>query len=423
MIINMGFSIAGNREDISEDILVFLFSIQAFVAFYTIAMSSIFGGIFFAVFLFLGRWKRFSMVKDNIVIWLSLAIILWSSLSVSWALYANNGVDDVKALWFYFLLIFGSVLSWDVRRLRILISVLISGALINFGIAILEYFSLWPLAKYSPVMGLSGYTYRVFLGVITTPIILFMLYDAKKKFFFKNPILSYAVAGLMVLQLALTQGRTGQAVLAILILPFLYLLYGKKIKKFLVVIAAALVLGLVIAYYSPFMQERWMAVVRDVVEFFHGHPVSDVGLRMVFWDGVYHAFITHPLFGIGPGSFQPFVEHLVTVGKIPYIPPYTWWEIEPHNSFFYYLASYGIVGFSLFVSLLIVLFKRAWKVRTEPFGFFQLAVFMSFVVGSFSDVMILRFATASVFMVSMAIRLAPTEQKALQPAGTDILEN
>ncbi|OCB01766.1 hypothetical protein BBC27_02700 [Acidithiobacillus ferrivorans] len=386
-----------------EDILVVLLGLQMFWAFYTIAFSSISGGIFFAYFIFSGKWKDLDALRSKSWFWLALAIMYWAPTTLLWSIDKVSGSNELRSLWFYGLLLCGATIRWTDRRLRIILMMFVVGAMTNLIVAIMEYIDIWPLTAYDPRQGLVGYSYRVFLGVDTVPLILFMLYDIKNKFLFSRSLYPAIIGTLLVFQIALTQGRTGQAILAILLIPFLYLVFEKYRKVLVLSVVGVFIIGAVSVVFSPFIQVRWLHVVKDIYEFYNGHPDTDVGLRFVFWDAAFHMAESHILFGVGPGSFWDYTVRFIKAGVVPHISPVTWGQIEPHNSFLAYLTSYGLIGLSLFVGLIVVLWRRAWESRLRPASYFQLAMISSFVIGSFSDVMIFRFACVAPFMVAMAI--------------------
>lgn len=72
--------------------------------------------------------------------------------------------------------------------------------------------------------------------------------------------------------------------------------------------------------------------------------------RFVIWETAIDAFLTRPITGIGPGTFQD------------YFPPYPKWGVpQPHNIFLAFLIQTGIVGFIGFILILIWFFKSGFK--------------------------------------------------------------
>lgn len=389
--------------DSPDDWLVYLLGLQMVFCFYTVAMSSIAGGLLVTAALLSSAKNRLGGLlkrKELIPVFL---ILIWLPITLLWSKNFQSGVSELRNLWFYLLILIGYLIDWDERRFKIVLSMFLFGAASNFFIGLLQMVGLWPLGGYDPVQGPVGYSYRVFLGVDTVPLIIFMVWDFKNRYFFKNRVTPLLIASFLTIQLAMTTGRTGQALFAILFIPSLFLIFNRQKRLLSLLLLIFFVFLVLVAFTVPSVELRWHDALRDVSMFFSGEPVTDVGLRMVFWDSAYHIFMDHPIVGIGPGSFVSDTIENIQNGVIPKIPSYCYVEIEPHNSFLAYLTSYGLVGLILFILFLYGQAKRSWESRKFGWGFFRLLMLSAFVVGSFSDVMIFRFAVAAPFMVAMSI--------------------
>lgn len=396
--------------------LTILLGLQMVFSFYTVAFSSISGGILIVVFLLGAAKIRLKYLAKEAWFYLVIAILFWAPVTLLWSINKISGYDELKNLWFYLLIIIGSTIYWDEKKVKIIISMFLFGAMTNFIIAMAQWLGGWPFGGYDPVQGPVGYSYRVFLGVDTVPLIVFLVWDLKNRYLFQHKIYPVLLALCLLFQLGITTGRTGQALLAILLIPFSFIIFNKNKKILLSVFAF---LGGVLLFMLVFIHSidsRWHDAIQDVFSFLRNKPDTDVGLRMVFWDSAFHIIYLHPLFGIGPGSFVSYTKGLMLSGAIPIIPRNTWDQIEPHNSFLAYATSYGLIGLILFVGLLSVLFRRAWESRNSALGFFQLVMISSFIVGSFSDVMIFRFAVVAPFMVAMSMCVNKKTHKNLNVA-------
>lgn len=388
-----------------DDQLVILLGLQMVFCFYTVAFSSISGGLLIFVFLLGAARKRLVEISKEKWFYFVVAILIWAPITLLWSSNKLSGYDELKNLWFYFLLIIGSTVYWNDKRIKIILSMFIFGAMSNFVISMAQWANFWPLGGYDPVQGPVGYSYRVFLGVDTVPLIIFMIWDAKNKYLFKKMTYPILFSAALLFQLGITTGRTGQALLAILIVPFSLLIFKERRRLLFQIYSLLCVILVLMVVFIPSIDMRWNDALHDVLSFFSGKPDTDVGLRMVFWDSAFHIIYAHPFFGIGPGSFVGYTEHLMLSGKIPLIERKDWGYIEPHNSFLAYATSYGLIGFILIIGLLSFLMNRAWAKRKYAVGFFQLVMISSFVVGSFSDVMIFRFAVVAPFMVAVSMVL------------------
>jgi len=72
--------------------------------------------------------------------------------------------------------------------------------------------------------------------------------------------------------------------------------------------------------------------------------------RLIIWQRAWESFITHPIIGIGPGTFSD------------YFPSYPLWGVpQPHNLYLAFLLQTGIFGFIGLIWLLIWFFRRGFK--------------------------------------------------------------
>ena len=72
--------------------------------------------------------------------------------------------------------------------------------------------------------------------------------------------------------------------------------------------------------------------------------------RFVIWGTAVNSFISYPITGIGPGTFQN------------YFPPYPKWGVpQPHNIFLAFLLQTGLVGFIGFILILVWFFHVGMK--------------------------------------------------------------
>jgi putative inorganic carbon (HCO3(-)) transporter len=72
--------------------------------------------------------------------------------------------------------------------------------------------------------------------------------------------------------------------------------------------------------------------------------------RFEIWKTAINSFISYPITGIGPGTFQD------------YFPPYPKWGVpQPHNIFLAFLLQTGLVGFVGFMLILVWFFSSCGR--------------------------------------------------------------
>ena len=94
-----------------------------------------------------------------------------------------------------------------------------------------------------------------------------------------------------------------------------------------------------------------------------------VNTRLWTWGSAWHAFEDRPILGWGPENFSAaFDKYFDPRHYVPGQDTETWFD-RAHNLLFDYLAETGVVGalsyLSIFVVLLLGLFKNAWRERTN----------------------------------------------------------
>lgn len=88
-------------------------------------------------------------------------------------------------------------------------------------------------------------------------------------------------------------------------------------------------------------------------------------------------FVEHPIFGIGPGNFQ---EYYVDP-EFRNLPGRTWFPRQLHNMYLMALVEYGLLGFTVFMAIIVLCLRRLWivgKVFEGPYHALSRALFFGF---------------------------------------------
>lgn len=129
------------------------------------------------------------------------------------------------------------------------------------------------------------------------------------------------------------------------------------------VIIAFLLLAVVFVF--GFQQIILSRVSQINFEFFQGTPEEGQYLsnslesRLLIWFTAYNTFIDQPFFGVGYFMFPIVSEKYNTLPTILYSLYVE--NLDAHTTYFNFLVDTGIIGFSLFLSYFIVMFKISFK--------------------------------------------------------------
>ncbi len=163
--------------------------------------------------------------------------------------------------------------------------------------------------------------------------------------------LQLVLAGTTVL-LTASRGATLAGLVALFIVPFTHTRLKARQKIAVILTVSLLVCGAL--FFVP--STSWERLSTTPNEFAQGTLTG----RTVIWKAGWELFRSHPFVGIGANAFRVLVSRVlaepIRTGNdmLPPAPP-------AHNTFLSVLVEQGVIGFSLFCALLVVL---ALSVRT-----------------------------------------------------------
>ena len=202
---------------------------------------------------------------------------------------------------------------------------------------------------------------------------------------------------LMIVNMFMTDGRTGQAVF-LLLLPVMLFQYLKTSpwKAILAVILAPTCILLLSYQISPNFRERVDQARHELVTY-KRHPRTSVGQRLFFWEHSWRIFKQHPALGVGTGGFRAayaqrnyrWSPHMIVTGN-------------PHNQYIFVAVQNGLVGLAALLALFVVQFWLAWRSRDE-WGKIRFAFPLFFLVIMFSESYLLIHETGILFSLMSAV--------------------
>jgi len=237
--------------------------------------------------------------------------------------------------------------------------------------------------------------------------------DSRKRY----PLLAFLPLGIICILLSLS--RTAWLGLAITSIFMSVVLV--KDRRHLYILLFSLILGGLAAYLSNrIVHERVDLIFSETALFFSGHAQTNIGERFLMWKAAFKMFLSNPLFGVGTGDYVTTMHSYIASGEFPdHLSQYN----QPHNIYFFALATNGLLGFGallyLFYRILVFsqLLLRSGG-RERLFGCLGLAVAVHYLVGgftvSFFNILILRYTFAFIMGVSILSAFSPqTSTKSL----------
>lgn len=104
---------------------------------------------------------------------------------------------------------------------------------------------------------------------------------------------------------------------------------------------------------------------------------ENVQSRLLYWSMAVEGWRDHPLLGVGPGNFYFLADQQFTLEDYEITST---WPDKPHNTFFEYLSTTGLLGCLAWLTLLAMMGRELWKRRQDPAAMVLLAGLTAYVV-------------------------------------------
>ncbi len=387
------------RYNRSEMLLLCGFCLIVFLLPATKSPALIAGGLTILIWIFSGRFaKDYKIWLGQVWVKPVLLFVLLPWLGLIWTDDPKKGIDFAEKT-YYWLLAF-AVCSISHKRAVYIIWAFITGLSLNVVVAILQYAGVFPYLKEEFATGLlTGFNPYISYSLILVfgmLIISFHFRNTSQKW---QKIFIIALITSYIFNLSIIHGRSGYIAFILLSPLVIYNLVGKKhfVK---IIIAAVLITGMFLL--SPTVQYRINLVKEEISLYYQGQKNTSVGLRLHMWDGALKIFADNPLIGAGTGSFEKSLKKYNPDPSLPHID-------QPHNSFLYMAASFGIIGVFSILWLFAVFLKKGWKHRDNILGYSMLMFGIILIIGSMTDTQILSRITGILFAIFMGMRVKDDE--------------
>lgn len=283
----------------------------------------------------------------------------------------------------------------------LIIKMFLSGLVLNCTVAIVQFLGLAPLRRGIPTGLLGGDSAHIpFSLLLTTGIIVSSFYFLKTR----SVKIRLVYACLMVqffVTMTFIGARSGYLALIVLSPLIVYNVVGRR-HLFKILSGSIIIIALLFA--SPVVQSRVSKIKEDMMQYKQGNVNTSIGLRLHMWNIACAAIKKSPLIGIGTAGFLSVWEQYKEDPSLPFFI-----HGNPHNSFLYMMASFGILGLTSFCWLLFIMLRNGWKERGSPLGLAAFAFTVVFIIGSLVDTPLLSVAVAHAFSLFAGIASAIDE--------------
>ena len=344
------------------------------------AGAGISAALFLLIYMASGYWREWRKIGQRPWAIPLALLIIWTIFGLLWTKDMSFGIKVTEATSYGVYAFIGSTLAWQEKWVKHLIRLFLYGIIINGVFSLLMTWSILPW-KNTDNIPYTGFADHIFLSLILTHALLWTIWDLY--YCWNFPRWANLFIGISLFsQLAITPGRSGQALLILLLPVAAWLLYKGRWRYWASIAVAGLVLGML---FIPSIQSHIAVGIHELEQFnLHQENVySSWGIRLVAMIGGLQMFLAHPFFGVGTGDFYPTILTMQAHHEIPATPGFI--MNTSANSFISEAAVLGIVGLSLFLWFLWELSKEAWQAKRLPQGWFSVTYIAIYIIGGLFD--------------------------------------
>lgn len=205
------------------------------------------------------------------------------------------------------------------------------------------------------------------------------------------------LATLMIVNMFMTDGRTGQLAFFILIGVLLFQCLQTSPWKAAIALLLTPPLIFFASYHLSSTFKGRVDLAKKEVEIYRYNPKTSVGQRLFFWEHSWHIFKTAPVIGVGTGGFEPAYAERNNKYS-PHMPA----TDNPHSQYILASVQLGLVGLGSLLALFVTQFWLAWK-STDDWGKLRLAFPVFFLVVMLTESYLLIHETGILFSLCCAV--------------------
>lgn len=194
--------------------------------------------------------------------------------------------------------------------------------------------------------------------------------------------------------LFILQSRSAYIVALPLIMFWLYQILKNFSSKVKIFISALVVFIFVCSALAPRAQKRILEARQDTISYFSDHAATSVGIRLELWKRSLPIIANAPLFGNGLGQWQ--IQYF---NQTKDLKNFNGFEMKhPHQESLWILSEQGIVGYLIYVSLLISLFIYTRRLDKISSSFYR-SLLLIYILFGLANCVLLDFSHRHLFLL------------------------
>ena len=388
------------------DLINYLILIYAFILSFPVALKT--PVLILMILLWVTNKERFNsnFTKINHIFLMMSVFLLYMIISSFWSEAPIKEIlVSIKKYWYYLPMF---IIYKYIKKEYILYTIssfllgMFVSEILSYGV-ILSFWEIRHATVENPSIFLHHIQYSIFLS-FTATILLFKSLNSEIKIL---KILYFIFFITVTINLFLNIGRTGYITFLVSIFLSLIVVYKLK-KRIILTIFIAIVSIITLVYnFSPNFKIRTYQGIENIQQLStKGEYNTSIGARFALWIAAKEIFIKNPILGVGVADHlhkkNEFAKKSDAFEFLLHIKHF-------HNSFLEILTQFGIIGLSLFLYILYLLWKI--PIQNKIFKIFKISILTILILGSFTDRLFYINSTISLFALIFGLIFAQYKEE------------
>jgi O-antigen ligase len=368
------------------------------------AVFSIIIGIFIILWLVSGQWKdKFKRIASNqgAVIAIVLFVLYGIGLTYSAADWPHKFSWWLKYHKLLYIPMIVSILQTEKHR-KYAVNAFILSSILVLTISYSEWLHIIPFNDIG--QGYIAFKNRIAQSIFMAFTVYLMLHRAlsSKGLYRTTWIILSALAAINIV--LMVNGRTGQVLLIVLSLWFIWETWGIKSIKWL----ALIVVGAILLYqiFPSIHHSRLLDLKQEITTHNSISNRTSAGERIEFYKNALIIIAENPILGSGTGSFEYEYRKLAKTQQTSRdtVP-------NPHNQFLLTTAELGAIGLITLICLWFIHWRTSYKLEKNQFQITFRGLILTIFIGSFFNSLLLDAGEGRLYCVIAGVLLSAYKNK------------